>query len=99
MAGEIEELQQWYESQCDGDWEHDFGMRIGTLDNPGWSVEINVVDTPLDGRDFAPVVPRIGGAVSRCRRRADARPHPPRVLGLGARGAARARRTCGLTNH
>src|SRR5688572_21068277 len=56
MAGEIEELQQWYESQCDGDWEHDFGMRIGTLDNPGWSVEINVVDTPLDGRDFAPVV-------------------------------------------
>lgn len=52
MPGEIEELQRWYASQCDGDWEHEFGIRIETLDNPGWTVEIDLEDTPLDGRAF-----------------------------------------------
>jgi hypothetical protein len=33
---EIRELQQWYLAQCDGDWEHEWGVQIGTLDNPGW---------------------------------------------------------------
>ena len=53
MAGEIEELQAWYEGQCDGDWEHEFGVRIETLDNPGWSVEINLEGTALEGIAFA----------------------------------------------
>lgn len=35
-------LQQWYRSKCDGEWEHDHGIRIDTLDNPGWSVEADV---------------------------------------------------------
>ena len=26
-------LEEWYKSQCDGDWEHLFGVEIGTLDN------------------------------------------------------------------
>ena len=55
MPGEIEELQAWYEAQCDGDWEHDWGVRIGTLDNPGWSVDINLEGTPLEGREFPPI--------------------------------------------
>ena len=35
-------LQQWYRSQCDGEWEHDKGVRIDTLDNPGWSVKVDI---------------------------------------------------------
>jgi hypothetical protein len=38
----LQELQAWYISQCDGDWEHGYGISITTLDNPGWSVSINV---------------------------------------------------------
>lgn len=38
-------LQQWYESECNGDWEHTFGIRIETLDNPGWLVTIDLAET------------------------------------------------------
>ena len=31
-------LQRWYVAQCDGEWEHAYGVEIGTLDNPGWSI-------------------------------------------------------------
>ena len=48
-------LQTWYTTQCDGDWEHDYGIAIGTLDNPGWYVVINLVDTPLETAVFEPV--------------------------------------------
>src|SRR5436190_1310768 len=46
------QLQQWYESQCDGDWEHQFGVSIGTLDNPGWTVSIDLNGTNLENRTF-----------------------------------------------
>ncbi|MBS0622429.1 MAG: immunity 53 family protein [Verrucomicrobia bacterium] len=45
-------LQNWYCAQCDGDWEHEFGIKIDTLDNPGWTVEIDLQDTKLDGKTF-----------------------------------------------
>ena len=38
-------LQDWFKAQCDGAWEHDDGIRIETLDNPGWSVEISLRGT------------------------------------------------------
>ena len=38
-------LQNRYTEQCDGDWEHANGVQIDTLDNPGWSVNINLQDT------------------------------------------------------
>jgi hypothetical protein len=38
-------LEEWYERQCDGDWEHSYGIRIETLDNPGWSITIDLKDT------------------------------------------------------
>jgi len=49
---EIRELQQWYLAQCDGDWEHGSGVQIGTLDNPGWRVRINLVRTSLESASF-----------------------------------------------
>jgi len=51
----LQELQRWYHTQCDGDWEHGFGVEIGTLDNPGWRVTIDLTDTELAERPFAEV--------------------------------------------
>lgn len=43
----ITEIQSWYSLECNGDWEHSFGVKIETLDNPGWSVEIDLEETEL----------------------------------------------------
>ena len=45
-------IEGWYTAQTDGDWEHQFGLRIDTLDNPGWSVAIDVTETDLADRRF-----------------------------------------------
>lgn len=45
----LEFLTTWFARQCDGDWEHDLGIRIETLDNPGWSVDVRIGDTALQG--------------------------------------------------
>lgn len=42
-------LQEWYLNNCDGYWEHDNQIKIYTLDNPGWTVEIDLNLTLLDG--------------------------------------------------
>lgn len=48
-------LCAWYKEQCNGDWEHSYGVELGTLDNPGWSLRINLAETSWEGRAFAPV--------------------------------------------
>lgn len=48
----IELLQQWYLSQCNGEWEHSYGISIETLDNPGWSLAVDLTDTRLEATDF-----------------------------------------------
>ena len=45
-------IQKWYASQCDGDWEHTFGVSIETLDNPGWIVRVNLEGTELEEVPF-----------------------------------------------
>lgn len=49
-------LQSWYSSQCDGGWEHQYGISIETLDNPGWSFRVELTDTYLVGRPFEQVL-------------------------------------------
>ena len=49
----IQELQSWYLSQCNEDWEHTYGIEIGTLDNPGWSLAVDLTDTDIDGKTYA----------------------------------------------
>ncbi|WP_363168921.1 immunity 53 family protein [uncultured Lamprocystis sp.] len=56
----LAQLQDWYLSQCNGDWEHTYGVSIGTLDNPGWSLVVELTDSNLDGRSFAPVSHGVG---------------------------------------
>ena len=48
-------LQNWYARQCDGDWEHDYGVEIGSIDNPGWRVRINCLSTVAEGHPFTPI--------------------------------------------
>ena len=45
-------LQEWYMQNCDGDWEHCYGIKIGTLDNPGWYIDIDLTDTNLEDEVF-----------------------------------------------
>ncbi|MDL2225934.1 immunity 53 family protein [Eubacteriales bacterium OttesenSCG-928-M02] len=45
-------LQEWYKSQCDGDWEHLYGVKIDNIDNPGWSVIIDLLDTNVEFKEF-----------------------------------------------
>lgn len=41
-------LQAWYVARCDGEWEFREGIKLLSVSNPGWIVEINVSDTPLE---------------------------------------------------
>ncbi|PLR77522.1 rhodanese-related sulfurtransferase [Bacillus sp. V3-13] len=45
-------LEHWFHNNCNGDWEHCHGIRIGTLDNPGWCVEISLFETYLEDSPF-----------------------------------------------
>lgn len=51
-ADELVWLQNWYFDHCDGLWEHSSGVRINTLDNPGWGLSINLRGTSLESRGF-----------------------------------------------
>lgn len=42
-------IETWYESHCNGVWEHGNGITIETLANAGWLVTIDLRDTPLEG--------------------------------------------------
>jgi hypothetical protein len=44
-APALARLQQWFSSQCNDDWEHSYGVKIETLDNPGWLVTVDLTDT------------------------------------------------------
>ncbi|MEM6321540.1 MAG: immunity 53 family protein [Bacteroidota bacterium] len=44
-------LSKWYKENCNGDWEHDYGILIETLDNPGWSIRVDLTDTDIRIKD------------------------------------------------
>ena len=37
---------------CNGDGEHIYGIKVDTLDNPGWIVSIDIIDTYLENIKF-----------------------------------------------
>lgn len=47
-ANILQWLQKWYQNNCDDDWEHQYGVSIVTIDNPGWSITIDLDETPLE---------------------------------------------------
>jgi hypothetical protein len=48
----LERLENWYESHCNGDWEHQYGIKIGTLDNPGWRITFDLTGTRSEDKIF-----------------------------------------------
>lgn len=44
-------LLKWYHSQCNGDWEHIYGIRINAID-PGWYLTISIGETVLEDIKF-----------------------------------------------
>lgn len=49
-------LQNWFASQCDGDWEHENTIQIETVSNPGWYVTIDLNFTELENLEIDPPV-------------------------------------------
>jgi hypothetical protein len=45
-------LLDWFQSHCNGDWEHGGGISISSLDNPGWSITIDLEGTELYDQSF-----------------------------------------------
>ena len=92
----LQRFQQWYKAQCNGEWEHSCGVGIATLDNPGWSLEIDLADTPLQHKMFTEVKRDyeqatewitcfLRGKVSRSVWPGEARRDAGNILGLGRR--------------
>ena len=80
LTEELIWLQRWFAAQCDGQWEHGFGITIETLDNPGWSVRICVEGTRLEFAQFEPVKTDVQrnrlDSVSNCRKEKGSAPQP-----------------------
>lgn len=38
-------LEEWFKSNCDGEWEHGDRIKIYNTDNPGWTVLIDLKET------------------------------------------------------
>ncbi len=55
MNDELNFLQCWYATHCNGVWEHGDRIRISTIDNPGWRVDIELAGTEVAQKGFAPV--------------------------------------------
>jgi hypothetical protein len=51
----LSRLVDWYTAHCDEDWEHQEGIDIQSLDNPGFRLKISVKGTELEHVDFARV--------------------------------------------
>jgi len=45
----LSSLERWYAAHCNGEWEHGYGIKIETLDNPGWRIQIDLRDTKKQG--------------------------------------------------
>ncbi len=57
-------LEDWYASQCDGLWEHGYGIEIGNIDNPGWTLKIDLIGTNLENTPFDEARHNFDGEVS-----------------------------------
>ena len=48
----LEFLLSWYRAQCNGTWEHAYGVTIETLSSPGWMVTIDLMETALQDKSM-----------------------------------------------
>ncbi len=55
MNHSLSNLIEWYCAQCDGLWEHSYGISITTIDNPGFRVAIDLRGTKLEDASYQSV--------------------------------------------
>jgi hypothetical protein len=48
VSDELQWLEKWYATQCNGTWEHQHGILVQSLDNPGWLVKIDLNGTNIE---------------------------------------------------
>jgi hypothetical protein len=48
----FKKISEWYNAQCDGDWEREYGIKIETTGNPGWVVICDLQFTDLDAAEL-----------------------------------------------
>ncbi|HEX4065926.1 MAG TPA: immunity 53 family protein [Acidobacteriaceae bacterium] len=48
MSDNLEWLEDWYQRQCDGAWEHNQGIRLESLRMPGWRLTISLEGTSAE---------------------------------------------------
>lgn len=52
---DFRDIIEWYRSRCDDSWEHQYGVRLETLDNPGWLLRVDLIHTDLQGSTMTEV--------------------------------------------
>ena len=52
----LKQLEAWYTSHCNEEWEENHGVSIQSCDNPGWWVKIDLEGTDLLNKPFKEVV-------------------------------------------
>ncbi len=45
-------LMYWFWSQCNGDWEHEYGIVLDTTSEGKWKLDISISNSILDGVEF-----------------------------------------------
>ncbi|MBP5786221.1 MAG: immunity 53 family protein [Kiritimatiellae bacterium] len=48
----LKEIQEWFQNQCDGEWEHARRITLESCDNPGWWLKIDLQGTNLENKEF-----------------------------------------------
>lgn len=43
-------LEGWFESHSDDEWEQTHGLKIESIDTPGWRVTISLLETELEDK-------------------------------------------------
>jgi hypothetical protein len=50
MTNPHEWLQQFFQSNCDGEWEHYHGCRIQSMSDPGWLLRFDLTGTEHENK-------------------------------------------------
>ena len=56
----LQTLVDWHQRHCDGSWEHRCGIRLETLDNPGWLLTVDLAGTELESEGMTEVREGLG---------------------------------------
>lgn len=45
----IHKIDNWFQTRCNGEWKHRFGVKIESTDNPGWLLTFKEINVMQDG--------------------------------------------------